>query len=171
MNSPNHPQNTDPGTSSSAAPGKSTRAAVLYGRQVVFAGKPRTLVCDGQCAKAWGVTQRPRHVFGSDPDDFVYLADDELDAAPSNPGTYEGGHAKPDCHANSNKWCSRECERSALIEPGEQVRVLDHGKRIYNQPHKHGVANPVLVPVFSHEGKPSLTPSAESGSAPGERMH
>ena len=117
------------------------------------------------------MTRRPRHVFGGDPNDFVYMADDELEAAPPNPGTYEGGYAKPDCHANSNKWCARECERSALIEPGEPVRVLDHGQRIYNQPRKHGVTNPLLVPAFSADGKPSLASLVAAAKAAGDTTH
>lgn len=84
-------------------------------------GGPVTAVCDGKCNKAWGSNSRPKiylHPEGEegDPDDYCYLADDELEEAPEDPGTYEGGCGKPvDDDELMNKWCVRECERSGTF--------------------------------------------------------
>lgn len=81
--------------------------------------------CDRNCDKAWGITQRPTHQLSDDPDDFEFLADDELGIAPADPGTYEGGHAKPSSPVEfPNKWCVRECERCAMSHPGESELPL-----------------------------------------------
>ena len=53
------------------------------------------VACDGICQKAWGVSQRPNHQLSDDIDDVVFLADEEFPIAPIDPGTYEGGYAKP----------------------------------------------------------------------------
>lgn len=79
----------------------------------LFFGKTATLQCDGNCNKAWGVNSRPRLVPEDNDDDFCYLSDNELGTAPKNPGTYEGGEAKPVIPMH-NKWCWRECERSSI---------------------------------------------------------
>lgn len=80
----------------------------------VFFRQPIWLACDGQCEHAWGHNWHgPK---GS--------------AAPTDPGTYEGDHAKPTdkCH---NKWCARECERSVILSRGShtadpsEVRISD----------------------------------------------
>ena len=82
-------------------------------KQIIYFGHPRTLICDAKCEKAWGINGRPRHQLSKDEDDYELLADHELGEAPADPGTYEGGHAKPQQRGERmNKWCCRECERS-----------------------------------------------------------
>lgn len=68
--------------------------------------------CDGMCNKAWGICNRPKRQLSDDPDDYEYLSDNELGEAQIDPGTYEGGYAKPLVQPTiHNKWCVRECER------------------------------------------------------------
>lgn len=104
-----------------------------------FAGFPVTLVCDGKCKKAWGINARQREFLSDDEDDFYFLADDEIaEDAPEDPGSYEGGHAKPRDKVH-NKWCCRECERSTLLDAGKDVGSVDidrFTKRVYNRPRK-----------------------------------
>ena len=71
-------------------------------KDIIYFGKSARVECDGNCKKAWGINSRPDK------------PDDELGAAPEDPGTYEGGHAKPKEGEEMNKWCIRECERSSL---------------------------------------------------------
>lgn len=106
--------------------------------EIVYFGKSAIVVCDRRCDKAWGINNRPRVEFDpTDPDDYAYLSDDELGVAPVDPGTYEGGHGKPlSPDYFPNKWCVRECERSALGD-GERMELPDFSKRDYNQPWKH----------------------------------
>lgn len=95
-------------------------------KKIFFFGVPLLLVCDGNCAKAWGINLRPKNALSLDEDDYEYLADGELGIAPADPGSYEGGHGKPSSPAGKNKWCARECERSKMIEdslPNFTVRV------------------------------------------------
>jgi hypothetical protein len=80
---------------------------------------------------------------GDHVDDYAYLADDELDEAPVDPGTYEGNHAKPiDAKGpdDINKWCVRECERGWMSPPGRPDAVPDlpdFSARFYNvAPHR-----------------------------------
>lgn len=115
-------------------------------------GQPCILVCDGKCNKAWGMNNRPR-IYLEDPEQRVYdetgrrypdddsidldnhveLADSELGEAPIDPGTYEGGHAKPITPAERhNKWCARECERSRVVDDGQDFELHDYSKRAYN---------------------------------------
>ena len=102
-------------------------------------GTRRVLYCDGKCSKAWGINKRPRHSFDdSNPDDYEFLADQELGEAPANPGTYEGDEAKPTHFLSKlNKWCFRECERSCNDpwEAGVEVEqeVLDFSVRRPNR--------------------------------------
>lgn len=112
-----------------------SRAPAIH-RQVNAFGKPRTFGCDAQCGKAWGINHRPKEILGdgSDPDDCAYLADGELGDAPVDPGTYEGGHAKPVLpDERLNRWCFRECERSACAETLEGIVLPDLGRRLYNR--------------------------------------
>lgn len=110
----------------------------MFMKQVLYGGKVMVLACDGQCNKAWGINSRPSIKFDEkDPDDNALLADNEVGDAPTNPGTYEGGHGKPNSPAEMNKWCSRECERSSMAAVGEPVVLRDFTKRCYNQPWKH----------------------------------
>jgi len=133
MKHPNDPDTKEPNTRLPSPP--PTVKTVLFG------GRTAVLVCDGRCDKAWGINNRPRLYFQEnllvpralapgerprDPDDTVYLSDASLGTAPADPGTYEGDHGKPSAApltdpARMNKWCARECERCALLEPGEAL--------------------------------------------------
>lgn len=95
-------------------------------KEITFFGRKRVLACDGNCAKAWGLQNRPR--VG---DREIFLADPELKKAPADPGTYEGDCAKPRKKEDLlNKWCARECERSGMFDPGEEIKLRDFTKRI-----------------------------------------
>lgn len=94
------------------------------------------LVCDGKCNKAWGINARPSVQLSDDEDDTAYLADSELGEAPADPGTYEGGHAKPRTPKH-NKWCYRECERSDTSPINELPKLQSFESRVYNMPWKH----------------------------------
>lgn len=92
-------------------------------REVIMFGTRRVAFCDGLCSKAWGINNRPRRQLSEHEDDYVFLGDDELGEAPSDPGTYEGGDAKPTPPVERlNKWCVRECERSSV----EDYRDMKH---------------------------------------------
>lgn len=105
----------------------------MLAKTVLYFGNPVCVCCDGNCAKAWGINSRPRVQIGTDEDDYAFLADDELGDAPVNPGTYEGGHAKPtEDSERLNKWCVRECERSDMADLGELCQPKDFSKRRYN---------------------------------------
>jgi len=112
----------------------------LLTKRITAFGLPVEIRCDGRCSKAWGINNRPREQFSAaDPDDFALLADQEIpEDAPANPGTYEGGHAKPqgiDCTdpARMNKWCFRECER--CVEAPKMPH--DFSTRLFNIPSLH----------------------------------
>ena len=92
---------------------------------ITYFAQRAKVCCDGNCRKAWGINNRPRVQLSDDPDDFEYLADDELGDAPVDPGTYEGMSAKPLSVAEfPNKWCVRECERCKMSSPGESSEPL-----------------------------------------------
>jgi hypothetical protein len=111
---------------------------LIHKKQIRWFGRDVTLVCDGECTKAWGLNGREKIVFNQDePDDIAWMADGELGEAPADPGTYEGGHAKPAGPNDMNKWCARECERAKICEAGENLLVRDFSQRMYNQPWKH----------------------------------
>ena len=110
-------------------------------KQVIAFGEPTLLGCDARCSKAWGINNRPRHQLSEDPDDYAFLADSELGEAPEDPGTYEGGHAKPtQPDERLNKWCFRECERCASARAGEPLKYPNLLARLYNIP-THDPAN------------------------------
>ena len=109
----------------------------MQSKQITFMGRPMVMACDGKCEKAWGVNNRPRVTFGEDPDNFAWLSDAETDKAPDDPGTYEGGCAKPKNPDGMNKWCARECERSDIAEAITTVALPDFTHRTYNQPWLH----------------------------------
>lgn len=79
-----------------------------------------------------GVASRPRVIV----DGVLYwVADNEFDCAPEDPGTYEGDHGKPHVESgyNMNKWCARSCERSKILGKNEEVsksKLTDFSKRI-----------------------------------------
>lgn len=83
---------------------------MLWEKKIKFCGVDVILSCDGKCSKAWGMNSRPRDTDGE------YLSDDDLPDAPIDPGTYEGGDAKPASPADMNRWCARECERSCIVD-------------------------------------------------------
>ena len=99
------------------------------------------IACDEQCQKAWGSTNRPKVQLSDDEDDYAYLSDNELGIAPIDPGTREGGHAKPTLKTEiPNKWCVRECERCAMSRPNQlevELKLPDFSNKRYNQPWKH----------------------------------
>jgi|GEM_PF-1080016 hypothetical protein len=128
-------------------------------KEIIYCGQKHKVCCDQRCNKAWGMNSRPRvyaelgeKVFGmgfggghiypdnfdemKDIDDYTYLADHELGKAPKDPGTYEGGYAKPIIKSERmNKWCTRECERCVMSDPGkfnEPLRFKDFSKRFHN---------------------------------------
>lgn len=95
-------------------------AEMLYVKGMVNSGQPMSFACDHKCHKAWGITHRPRRQLSENPDDFVYLADDEIPTfAPADPETYEGGDGKPAPEdTKPNKWCVRQCERGWISPRG-----------------------------------------------------
>ncbi len=102
-------------------------------KQIVAFGQDRILSCDANCSKAWGINSRQKVQLSEDPDDYAFLSDTELGEAPVDPGTYEGGHAKPTLPENRlNKWCYRECERSESTKPGEAIVLFDFSVRRKN---------------------------------------
>lgn len=121
--------------------------------EITSFGRKALATCDRRCEKAWGINGRsaPDTLIALDPeddDDIVYLADGETGEAPRNPGTYEGGCAKPFHPDSHNRWCVRECERCELVEAGERIVVRDFSRRLYNQPSKHPDADhDTLTPV------------------------
>lgn len=110
-------------------------------KPIIYFGKECTVVCDGRCDKAWGISGRPNIQLSDDEDDIAYLSDDELETAPGPMQTdtlEEGGHAKPSAEPLTdpslmNKWCARQCERSHIFDG----RVHDFSKRVYNMPWRH----------------------------------
>lgn len=109
----------------------------VISKQITYCGKSCLLACDGNCRKAWGINSRPRVILSeSDPDDYAFLADGELGDAPECPGTYEGSCRKPLSDSERlNKWCARECERSAIM--GDTKWALpDLSVRLFNIPRR-----------------------------------
>lgn len=111
-------------------------------KEIVYFGKKAILACDNKCDKAFGISQRKTILLDvDDEDDIVYLSDSELDIAPLNPNTYEGGYGKP-VHEDEflNKWCCRECERSSIFKIDEKNidnKLKDFSNRVYNMPVKY----------------------------------
>jgi len=104
---------------------------------ITYFGQKAKVACDEKCNKAWGINNRPKKYLSKDEDDFVWLSDNELGEAPENPGTYEGGDAKPNAKSEEipNKWCIRECERCKISKPGEwnnPIILRDFSQRINN---------------------------------------
>jgi hypothetical protein len=97
------------------------------------------IACDARCDKAWGINNRQRVYFDAEESgDCAYLSDDELGTAPVDPGTYEGGHGKPQLlEERLNKWCFRECERSAEAPTLDDISLPDFSTRRYNMPWLH----------------------------------
>ncbi len=92
---------------------------------ITYFGQPARVNCDRNCGKAWGINNRQKVQLSEDEDDYAYLSDDELGTAPIDPGTYEGGIAKPlSPDKFPTKWCVRECERCDMSSPGEWNQPL-----------------------------------------------
>lgn len=104
-------------------------------RHIKYFGYSVVVACDGNCEKAWGNNSRPQVQLSDDPEDFAFLADDELGIAPADPGTYEGGDGK--APRSLNRWCVRECERADFAPTLAQIKLPDFSKRVYNIPSKH----------------------------------
>jgi len=64
-------------------------------KMIVFCEQPAKVACDANCEKAWGSNSRPKIMLSKMVDDYAWLSDLELGLAPIDPGTYEGGCAKP----------------------------------------------------------------------------
>lgn len=100
----------------------------MLAKPITYFGREVVLICDKNCAQAWGLNSRPTvEVEGN----TLYIADGEQQA-PNNPGTSEGGHVKPsgcDDRYKLNKWCARECERSALAHHSEEFTLPDWSTR------------------------------------------
>ena len=86
---------------------------------ITYCGQSAIIGCDKNCDKAWGINSRPK----IEVDGVTFMkSDDELGVAPNDPGTYEGGWAKPtDKEDMLNKWCCRECERCVINRPGTPI--------------------------------------------------
>ena len=109
-------------------------------KTITYSDKQVKVACDEKCEKAWGIVARPKEKLSDDDDDVVYLSDIELGTAPVDPGTYEGGQAKPvEKHNIPNKWCVRQCERCVWGDIDKPIQLKDWSKRRYNQPWKHKV--------------------------------
>jgi len=105
----------------------------MIAKAIKYFGKDLILICDAKCNKAWGINGRPQKQLSEDENDYEWLADNELPEAPQDPGTYEGGHAKPIYFGDRlNKWCARECERSEKIEWNTEFQLPDFSKRYAN---------------------------------------
>ena len=124
-----------------------------YVKAIIYFGQPCALACDGNCGKAWGINNRPRVQLSTDPDDYAFLADGELGDAPTDPGTYEGRDGKPQGRDYLNKWCARECERSAIADQWQLVELRDFSRRLYNLPSSEPVA-----------AQPAARPDVDGGS-------
>lgn len=107
----------------------------MLSKEVVFFGHKVVIACDERCDKAWGLNCRPSvQLDPNDYDDFAFLADDELGIAPEDPGTYEGSCGKPIEESEKlNKWCCRQCERCIMCDLGEEIKLRDFSKRLYNK--------------------------------------
>lgn len=104
-------------------------------KTIRYFGVDCTVICDAKCGKAFGINGRPRRQISDDPDDYEILSDAEVPAAPEDPGTHEGGDAKPASpEERLNKWCVRECERSEVVKDGEDFSLPDFSKRKRNMP-------------------------------------
>jgi len=103
-------------------------------KEILYSGNNVVFVCDEKCDKAWGVCNRPKiELDKSNPDDYAFLSDKELEEAPQNPGTYEGGQGKPTSQEEKpNKWCVRQCERGDYFKPSETIKVKDFSYRVFN---------------------------------------
>lgn len=102
-------------------------------KQIIYFGQKAIVGCDARCSKAWGTNSRPTI---EENGETYFKSDKELKRAPANPGTYEGGCAKPKLKSERlNKWCVRECERCSINEAGtapieENLECDDFSQRV-----------------------------------------
>jgi hypothetical protein len=102
-------------------------------KTIPYCGKEMIFACDKKCNKAFGINGREKKQLSDDEDDYQYLTDSEVGNAPQCMGTWEGGDGKPLTIAEApNKWCVRECERSALIEEGDSQTINDFNFPVFN---------------------------------------
>ena len=88
---------------------------------IIFCSRKAKIGCDRKCFKAWGTAERPRKADGEE-----YRTDNELPLAPACPDTAEGRDIKPgNPDKFPNKWCIRQCERSAISEIGKHDMPLE----------------------------------------------
>lgn len=124
---------------------------VKHVKEITYCGQQVVVGCDGKCSKAWGTNTRPRRHLSKEEDDYVYESDSALGTAPEDPGTYEGNHGKPcGCPAERdllNKWCVRECERSAMVRAGETLALPDFDRP---KPNMDGYAREIHRRVVPH---------------------
>lgn len=108
-----------------------------YRKEITAFGRPLIIACDGKCEYAFGVNGRPYKQLSEDPDDIVWLSDEEAGLAPVSGKTCtiaEGNDCKPSNeHEVLNRWCYRECERCVGAEPGEKIELKDWNSRVYNK--------------------------------------
>ena len=105
-------------------------------KSILYYGGMCTLFCDGKCDKAWGKSSRPTVTLSNG--DEYWVSDSDFDVAPQDPGTYEGGYGKADFKngREMNKWCARECERSVVVDKGENPPpklLTDFSKRVLRE--------------------------------------
>ena len=110
---------------------------------ITYFGNAMKVACDERCEKAFGIQLRPFiKLDDNNDDDIVFLSDDEVGIAPLDPGTYEGGDAKPVNRIDiPNKWCVRECERCVRTSYYEPITIKlelpNWNDRVFNIPSKH----------------------------------
>lgn len=102
--------------------------------EINFFDEQNQISCDELCDKAWGINSRPKiQLSEDDEDDYCFLADSELEIAPSQSSFWEGGDNKPICEKDKhNKWCVRECERATITDLDESPVFKDFSQRQYN---------------------------------------
>jgi len=122
-------------------------------KTIIYSDKQIKVACEEKCEKSWGIAARPKEKLSEDDDDVVFLSDSELGTAPVDPGTYEGGQAKPVEKQNiPNKWCVRQCERCVWGDIDKPAELKDWSKRRYNQPWKHnGTGKIKFIPAEDSE--------------------
>lgn len=109
----------------------------MYTKEITAFGRRLVIGCDGKCESAFGINGRPYEQLSDDPDDIVWLSDDEAGKAPESGKTKfyaEGVDLKPASKENMlNRWCFRECERCAKAEIGEELKLEDWSNRVYSK--------------------------------------
>lgn len=103
-------------------------------KRITYFGRPAAVGCDGKCYKAWGINKRPKKQLSDNPDDYEYPGDYLLGDAPEDPGTSEGGKAKPTRPEDRlNTWCVKERERCGMTNPeGHLVELPDFETSVRN---------------------------------------